>query len=328
MWKCLIVAGAFFVTVPYVAFCQGATYNMMVMQASDLYDAGRYEASGIAYSKAFAANHGLALYDDRYNAACSWALAGNRDSAIHYLQLASNREQLRNYKHMLGDSDLRKLHEDKEWTAICEQVKQNLERAERGQNKELVARLKSVHEDDQKYRRQVDSVEERYGRDAPEAKAVWAKMRLQDSLNELIVIDIIEKHGWPSPTLVGDIGANAVFLVVQHARPEIQQKYLPLMREAVARGEARPSSIALLEDRVALGLGKKQIYGSQVVFGAKGPYVATLEDPDHVDERRASMRLWPLAGYLKGFGLDWDVEAYKRQLPELEKDMSAGSSGN
>ncbi len=36
------------------------------------------------------------------------------------------------------------------------------------------------------------------------------------------------------------------------------------MREAVKKGNANSSSLALLEDRVALRKGEKQIYGSQI----------------------------------------------------------------
>jgi hypothetical protein len=93
------------------------------------------------------------------------------------------------------------------------------------------------------------------------------------------------------------------------------------MRAAVKRGNAQPSNLALLEDRVALAEGRHQIYGSQVSAGAtpEENYVRPLADPDHVDERRAAVGLEPLAEYVKFWNMNWDPEAYKKQLPAIEK---------
>ena len=47
--------------------------------------------------------------------------------------------------------------------------------------------------------------------------------------------------------------------------------------------------------------------------------MSPLEDPDRVDERRASVGLGTLADYVSHWNMTWDVESYKKQLPELEK---------
>jgi hypothetical protein len=92
------------------------------------------------------------------------------------------------------------------------------------------------------------------------------------------------------------------------------------MREAVVRGKARARSLALLEDRVALREGRRQIYGSQVYVGMNGvgSYVLPLEDPENVDKRRAAVGLEPLSDYLKNFNMTWNLEKYKRDLPAIE----------
>lgn len=93
------------------------------------------------------------------------------------------------------------------------------------------------------------------------------------------------------------------------------------MREAVANGKAKAEHLALLEDRVALEHGYRQIYGSQVYNdpGTRKSYLAPLEDPDNVDTRRAKIGLQPLSEYLKSFDIVWDVEQYKIDLPSIEK---------
>ncbi|WP_276497714.1 TPR end-of-group domain-containing protein [Pontibacter litorisediminis] len=55
-------------------------------EASAKYDAKEYKASGEMYEKAFAKGKGSTT--DYYNAACSWALAGNKNKAMAYLQQA------------------------------------------------------------------------------------------------------------------------------------------------------------------------------------------------------------------------------------------------
>ena len=94
-----------------------------------------------------------------------------------------------------------------------------------------------------------------------------------------------------------------------------------MMRDAVQKGNAKASSLALLEDRVALGLGNPQIYGSQLSQTEDGKlFLEAMIDPDNVDKRRASVNLGPIAEYVSYFGLTWDLEEYKKQLPGyLEK---------
>jgi hypothetical protein len=87
-----------------------------------------------------------------------------------------------------------------------------------------------------------------------------------------------------------------------------------MMREAVKKGNAEKSALALLEDRVALREGRKQIYGSQIGTNKETGeyYVSPLDDPDNVDKRRAGMGLGPLAEYVKQWNITWSVEEYKK----------------
>lgn len=79
--------------------------------------------------------------------------------------------------------------------------------------------------------------------------------------------------------------------------------------------------MALLEDRTALGRGEKQIYGGPIGFNPETEelYVLPLFDPDNVDKRRGEVGLEPLQEYMSYWDLTWDVEAYKKKLPELER---------
>jgi hypothetical protein len=183
-------------------------------------------------------------------------------------------------------------------------------------------RLDSIGGLDQRYRNQLETVSARYGGQSPEMKLLLDSMAYADSLNMMYVSHIIDTYGWLGPD---DIGANAnetLFMVVQHSTPEERKKYLPVMRDAVKAGKAKGSSLALLEDRVALYEGRPQLYGSQLSWNmiTNEYYVQPLADPDHVDERRAALGLVPMATYIMDCcNLIWDVEAYKKDIHSLKK---------
>jgi hypothetical protein len=101
---------------------------------------------------------------------------------------------------------------------------------------------------------------------------------------------LIERHGWPGRSLVGDDGAEAAWLIVQHsiAEPPFMRRCLLLMKQAADEGEVLPWQPAMLEDRIRIFEGKPQIYGSQ--FGPDGE-LYPIEDPDQVDDRRRAVGL-------------------------------------
>src|SRR5262245_17853902 len=68
-----------------------AGYDQLVEKADSLHKFNKYKESAFTYSKAFELNGWLAPIYDRYNAACSWALAGYSDSAFYNLQRVANK---------------------------------------------------------------------------------------------------------------------------------------------------------------------------------------------------------------------------------------------
>ena len=162
--------------------------------------------------------------------------------------------------------------------------------------------LEAMLETDQAQRQQMTKVGNEHGQNSPEMTALWEKQKESDLHNIKRLEEIIAEVGWPKRSVFGNQASQAAFLILQHSDLSYQKKYLPLAREAVAANEMRGSSLALLEDRILLREGKKQIYGSQVRRNDAGQWEAdALEDPAHVDERRAAVGLQPLAEYLAGF---------------------------
>lgn len=129
-----------------------------------------------------------------------------------------------------------------------------------------------------------------------------------DSCNLAQVESLIAKYGWLGKSFVGGNGNRAVFLVIQHADLATQEKYLPVMQQSVDAGESSASDFALLQDRVLMRQGKKQLYGSQVVYSKTGEQVFyPIEDEKNVNLRRAKMGLQPIEEYANYFGIDYKI---------------------
>jgi hypothetical protein len=186
-----------------------------------------------------------------------------------------------------------------------------------GERDSIVRVLFVVDEEDQKYRIQLSDLQERKPVDSSVWKEIMVRMRAADSINLINVRAILDNYSWLGADEIGEQCNTALFMVIQHADLPVQEKYLPLIREAVAAGKALPRHLALLEDRVALREGRKQRYGTQLKWDdrTQGLALAPLEDPDHVDQRRQAMGLSPLGVYLAQLGLTWDVARYKMENP-------------
>ncbi len=138
-------------------------------------------------------------------------------------------------------------------------------------------------------------------------KAILERMETIDTANTARVREIVCKYGWPTPELVGRDGAEAAFLIVQHADRAFQKEMLPLVEKAYRSGGLLGSSYALLLDRVLVGDLKPQIYGTQAKrfeeWNGQEPVLEPIEDEKNVDKRRAEVGLPPLVEYremLKG----------------------------
>lgn len=126
-----------------------------------------------------------------------------------------------------------------------------------------------------------------------------ARLDSLDEANAKRVDALIRKHGWPGPALVGTDGTEAAFLIIQHADLAFQKEALPLVRKAYQRGELDGQSLALLTDRVRVGEGKPQRYGTQANIQNGEITLQPIEDSTQVDERRAQLGMPPLSEYIE-----------------------------
>ena len=99
-------------------------YKNLVKEAENYYKSKNYQKSVNKYNEAFNLFNGGAHPKDRYNAACSYSLAGDIDSSFYHLMKLAN-DTYKDYEQITTDSDLIRLHNDKRWNELILIVKSN-----------------------------------------------------------------------------------------------------------------------------------------------------------------------------------------------------------
>ena len=110
---------------------------------------------------------------------------------------------------------------------------------------------------------------------------------------------ILAQHGWPDENMVGPDGAEAAWLIVQHAigDPELQRQSLERIQRAASLGAVPSWQAAFLEDRIRFFEGRPQLYGTQFDWDEAGQLspAPETEEPAGVDARRHALGLEPLS---------------------------------
>lgn len=266
-----------------VAFAQDAT--ALYRQAVTAYEAKDYAKSielGLA-----SLEKGAKTGTVPYHLACCYALSNKPDDAFKYLNLAIERGW-RNLEHMQADADLKSLYADKRWAEAVKACEAGREKHFKSLgNPELAKELLRRMAEDQKART---------------ANPIDAHaLEKIDTENTQWLDAAVAKHGWPGKSMVGTDGAQAAWLLVQHADrdPKFQRRCLDLVQEAFKKGETTGQQVAYLTDRVLVNEGKKQLYGTQFFGSGAELRPRPIEDEANVDARRKEMGLEPLAEYAK-----------------------------
>ena len=157
--------------------------------------------------------------------------------------------------------------------------------------KEIIARTKK----DQDGRFHLMSL-----KDQKALMAAIPAMQAMDADNTAWMHKVVDKVGWPSRSLVGAKASDDAWLLVQHADADkaFQRRCLALILPFMDKGEVKKQNVALLIDRVMVGEGRPQVYGSQWKF-VNGDIVPStpIADEKRVDSRRKAMNLDTLAEY-------------------------------
>jgi len=146
------------------------------------------------------------------------------------------------------------------------------------------------------------------------------KITESDKKNLAIIEEIINKHGWLGQKEIGMKASTTMFMVIQHADLKSQERYLPILRQALMEKKLLAANYAMLIDRIEVKNKRPQIFGTQIITEKGASHIYPLLNPDSVDVWRKSIgMITPFQSYTKMFSIEWDIEAYKKILPELKR---------
>lgn len=239
-----------------------------------------------------------------YNAACCNALAGHADKAARLLERASAIDIIA-VSDADADADLAAVRALPDWPTLRATLAKRENERLAGVDRELRAEFLRRQKLDQDIRSRARAAGN------PPPKAIGDEWTRIDHDNTEWMKTVLARHGWPGKSLVGEDGASAAWLFVQHADMDkpFQKQAIKLLEAAVANGEANGRDLAYLTDRILVGEGKPQRYGTQFheIGGKLVPQ--PIEELEHVDERRARVGLGTLADY------DKTMQANYRPVP-------------
>lgn len=163
-------------------------------------------------------------------------------------------------------------------------------------NEKLRQELLAMRAEDERVREELAKTGELFDGYHPTMEAVHLK-------NAARLEEMLAEDGCLGKSLVGEDGAEAAWLIVQHAisRPDLQRRFLPILKEQSERGENPTWQAAYLEDRILSFEGKPQIYGSQFDWNERDAMSPNeIFEPEKIDERRSAVGLeTPYSEYIK-----------------------------
>jgi len=192
-------------------------------------------------------------------------------------------------------------------------------------SEELLERLKGLEQRDTETREKLLREQRLYGTYDEEMQRVHRENAAQ-------LASIVSSGGWPGISKVGVEGCRVAWVIAQHAicTPGLQKAFLMALEEAAESGDVPKKQPAMLADRIRFNEGRPQLYGTVLDWDESGELNCELEDPEHVDARRASVGFEPFAQALEehrrevaaeGGKPPTDFKAYKESADRWAKRL-------
>jgi len=128
----------------------------------------------------------------------------------------------------------------------------------------------------------------------------WDQVMLVDRVHTRRLKDWLKTCGWPRRSVHGEQAVGDAWLLAQHADQDrrFQARAIQLLALVVKAGEAEPTQLAYLSDRVATALGQPQRYGTQFeIRGTCELVMAPVDDLKQVDARRRELGMPSMVQY-------------------------------
>lgn len=113
-----------------------------------------------------------------------------------------------------------------------------------------------------------------------------------DAAHNQRIHQLITKHGYPTRKVVGAKALKAFWLLVQHQDFDIE-----LQRACLEHCDFAPPEMAYLTDRILVGEGKKQLFGTQFTKKNGKRVPQPIQHRKNLDKRRRAHGLGSFAQY-------------------------------
>lgn len=111
---------------------------------------------------------------------------------------------------------------------------------------------------------------------------------------------VVDTKGWPTISLVGLEASRAAALILIHSPDhDFQRRLLPELQKLVDEDKIMGSDIAVIVDKMLVAEGKPQRFGTQFDIRDGKAVIKPVEDPEHLEQRRAQYLLAPMSVYKK-----------------------------
>ena len=186
-----------------------------------------------------------------------------------------------------------------QWDSFQNENERRLAIAYTGYDISLRNILLDIYHTDQNPRGHIITISKSDPQNSEALSRYWKEMQRNDSINLVRTVELLDTHGWIPKSKVGTAN-QALFFVIQHAAPDIIDRYIALFETAAENNEIPRNLFAKMYDRQRVYAGKPQKYGTQKVRksqDSKEMVIWQIEDPDHVNALRKEMELPPLDEY-------------------------------
>ena len=174
---------------------------------------------------------------------------------------------------------------------------------------DLKISLDSIFKLDQKYRSIIDA-ENPKQRDSLMAvynipkdslgTDFWKKQNAIDKSNMLFLDKVIQKHGYPGRSLVGELSKDSAAKIIIHSNNI--DKYIDIVKKAAENNELTFTQAAWMEDMYLMNQKKEQIYGTQTAYVGDKYIIWPIKEFESVNYLR------------KEAGFDLTIYEYAKEL--------------
>ena len=166
------------------------------------------------------------------------------------------------------------------------------------------SQLVLIHERDQQIRQELMILQRAFITEQ-RAELVDSIMMLSEAMDSIdnlnrCIVDSLLREGWPKG--LSENSSNTLWLVIDHADVDYQERYLPLIEQQVERGTISASDYATLVDRIDVRRQRPQRYGTQTGYTQRNDqffcYVYPVANVESLDSLRLSVGLDSMHIYL------------------------------